>query len=253
MIFSVTTNFLFAKNYLSKALKNPIKASFYIWIAIKKRVSKKKDVLLIIGADPNGELAILNPGYKNCYVFEANPERYKKLFKKYHNCENINIYNFAVTDYDGEIELNISSNNQGASSSVGNFKDSWINEQSESEIKMVKSVTVPCINLFNFCKKNAIEYIDDYISDIQGLDLHVLKTMRPMIKEKKIASIKCEVTKDQFGNVYDLPDNSETGFMNLLSDNYELVAKGYGLLLDYKFEKIPEEAWEMDCKWKLRR
>lgn len=175
-----------------------------------------------------------------------------KLLQKHSKKANIKIFPYAVTDYDGEVELNISSN-KGASSSIGNFNETWQKNYADSNIKMKEKVKVPCINLLNFCRKNSINYIDDYISDIQGMDLQVLKTMRPMIENKQIGSIRCEVTKDEYGNIYkDLPDNSESGFEHLLSTNYKLVAKGAGLLEDGVFDNIPDEAWEMDCMWTLK-
>ena len=118
---------------------------------------------------------------------------------------------------------------------------------------MIKSITVPCINLNNFCKQNNIFFIDNYFSDIQGMDLEVLKTMKPMIDKKLIGTITCEVTKNNKRNIYsDLPDNSENGFAKLLDSNYFLIAKGWGALKDYTFDYIPESDWEMDCKWKLK-
>jgi hypothetical protein len=119
---------------------------------------------------------------------------------------------------------------------------------------MIKTIKVPCVNLLGFLRKLNIDYIDDYISDIQGLDLEVLKTLRPMIEARQIGSIKCEVTKDTYRNIYhDLPDNSESGFKKLLEDHYDLVAVGQGLLVDGKFDNIPEDAWEMDCKWSVKQ
>jgi FkbM family methyltransferase len=238
---------------VKQAIKKPIKALRYFIFAFKYRFMFKRNVLFLIGSEPNGEIFILYPGYKKCYVFEANPDRYDALVYKYGKNKNIKLYNVAVADYDGDIDFNISSNNDGASSSIGSFNEQWQKEHACNDIQMIKTIKVPCINLFNFCKDNGIDYIDDYISDIQGMDLQVLKTMKPMIDEKRIGTIKCEVTKDKFKNIYyDLPDNSETGYNNLVGENYELVAKGYGLLKDYQFDKIPEKAWEMDCKWKVK-
>lgn len=68
-------------NRLVKALKNPQKALRYFIVYLKQRFYTQKEVLIMIGVDPKGELDILSPGYNNCYVFEANPERYYKLLK----------------------------------------------------------------------------------------------------------------------------------------------------------------------------
>lgn len=238
-------------NKLKKSISNPRKAFRYLNVAIKHRIKKKRGILFFLGMDVRGEFSILYPGYKMCYGFEANPDRYKKLIQKYGKYDNIKILNVSVADYDGEIEFNISNNNDGASSSVGNFSEDWQNNQTQDGIRMIKKIKVPCINLLHFCKENNISYIDDYISDIQGMDLHVLKTLRPLIEKKLIGSIRCEVTKNNYRNIYyDLPDNSENGFKELLNDNYQLIAKGLGILKDGKFDIIPEHTWEMDCKWR---
>ncbi len=75
-----------------------------------------------------------------------------------------------------------------------------------------------------------------------------------MIDKQLIGTITCEVTTNNKGNIYsDLPDNSEKGFEELLSKNYNLIAKGWGVLKNHKIEKIPDDAWEMDCKWSLKK
>jgi len=238
---------------LIKTIKNPIKALRFISLYLYHKFRKKRGVLLFIGMEPGGVFSLMHFGYEKCYGFEAYPERFEKLQKKYQNNPSIQLFNAAAANYDGEITFNISSNNDGASSSIGNFKKEWEQEYKGEKIEMIRSITVPCINLYNFCKKQNIEFIDEYVSDIQGMDLEVLKTLKPMIDKKQIGRITCEVAKDEKGNVYkDLPDNSETGFSKLLYTNYKLIAKGWGVLKDNTFDKIPEDAWEMDCRWILK-
>ena len=77
--------------------------------------------------------------------------------------------------------------------------------------------------------------------------------MKPLIDKGKIETITCEVTKNEYGNLYkNLPDNSENGFSHLLKTNYILVAKGWGILKENHFKSVPKEWWEMDCMWKLK-
>jgi len=86
------------------------------------------------------------------------------------------------------------------------------------------------------------------------MDLEVLKTLSPMINQRKIGRITSEVAKNKYGNVYkDLPDNSEDGFNNYLANNYECIAKGWGKLKDGTFNEVPEHWWERDCRWQLRK
>lgn len=186
--------------------------------------------------------------YKTCYGFEANPELYKQLQKKYKKYPNVHLINAAVNTNNGMTTFNISSNN-GESSSIGLFK-----EELGEEIKMIKKIQVPSINLYDFIKKEGISFIDSYISDIQGADLKVLKTLQPLIDNSLIGEITSEVTKDKYGNMYkNISDNSEKGFRQLLGINYQLVATGWGMLKNGVYEKVPDDWWEMDCKWILKK
>lgn len=233
-----------------KAIKHPKKAVRFLEFIIKYRLKKKSGILIFIGMDPNGMFNYMHHGFEKCYGFEANPERFEKIKKKFGNKQNVYLHNVAVADYDGEVTFNISNNNHGASSSIGNFDENWNEAYGEKKIEMIKSIKVPCISLSTFIKKNNITYIDEYFSDIQGMDLEVLKSLRHMINNKNIGSITSEVTKNGKHNIYkDLPDNSEVGFESLLGVNYKLVARGWGALKDGVVEEIPDDAWEMDCKW----
>jgi FkbM family methyltransferase len=239
---------------LMAAIKNPKKILRLIQMIFYYAFRKRNGILIIVGLDPGGIFNYIHKGFKQCYGFEANPERFTNLVRKFGKNKHIKLYNVAVAQYDGEVTFNISSNNNGASSSIGNFKEDWKEQYQGRKIEMVKKITIPCINLNSFCKKNNIHFINEYISDIQGMDLEVLKTLKPMIEEKKIGAITCEVTKNEKGNIYsDLPDNSEMGFESLLRNNYKLVAKGNGILKDNKYDFIPEIYWEMDCKWKVKK
>lgn len=238
------------KSRLLRAIMNPVRAWRFVFFILSFYVRKKKGILFIVGLESGGVFRWMHRAYKECYCFEPNPERFKLLQKKYSGFQHIKLYNVAAAAYDGEISFNISSNNNGASSSVGHFKKEW---QEQHQIEIVKTITVPCINLNNFCNTNNIRFIDDYVSDIQGMDLEVLKTMKPMIDKKMIGTITCEVTKNEKSNIYyDLPGNSEKGFEELLNTNYELIARGWGYLKDKRFDRIAADAWEMDCKWRVR-
>lgn len=209
-------------------------------------MSKEGKILIYLGVHTGSSLDELIQSHAVCYGFEANPELYELLVKKYKKYKNIHIIHAAVTDYNGVISFNISSNN-GASSSIGEFKKSY-----NDSIHMVHSIEVPAIRLSDFLKERNIDFIDTYCSDIQGNDLTVLKTLSSWIKDKKIGSITCETAKDTRQNIYELGDNSESGFRALLEENYYLAAKGWGILLDGEFIDVNEDWWEMDCKWKLK-
>jgi FkbM family methyltransferase len=222
---------------------------------LKKRLSeklnllmrKRRDCLMYLGLHQGGSFDSLYDMYKVAYGFEANPELCDSLKEKYKNNKRVHIIHAAVTTFNGTVTLNIS-DNSGVSSSLGHF-----NKDFPNEIKMISSVEVPAINLYDFCQVQGIGHITDYKSDIQGMDLEVLKTMRPFIEQKRIATITAEVAKDNKPQIYpDLPDNSESGFQDLLKENYALVATGWDKLEDNVYRDVPEGWWEMDCKWMLK-
>jgi FkbM family methyltransferase len=216
--------------------------------AINHNFSKeKKGVLIYIGLFQGSSFSRLINSYKVCYGFEANPKLYKIQKRKYRYYKNIHIIHAAVTDYNGMIKFNISDNN-GISSSIGTFKKEF-----PTNIKMVNSIEVPAIRLSDFLNEKNIDFIDAYCSDIQGNDLNVLKTITSFIDNKKIGSITCETAKDIYENIYDLGDNSESGFKELLSKNYYLAAKGWEILEDGKYTDVNEDWSEMDCKWRVKK
>lgn len=90
---------------------------------IKSIFSPPKGVLVYVGLHKGASFDAIFRANEVCYGFEANPELYKKLIKRFRKHSNVHIYNVAVTDQDGEIDFNISSNS-GASSSVGNSRQS---------------------------------------------------------------------------------------------------------------------------------
>ena len=236
---SFIRNIPFLYHFLEKVL------NFYIYILYK--IYKKKGVLVYVGMHKGRGFDRVFYKYEISFAFEANPELCRTLQNKYAKYKNVFIINAAVTDYDGNINFNISSNG-GESSSIGNFNKEWNNN-----IRMEETITVECINLNNFLLKKEIKFINNYISDIQGMDLTVLKTLKNWIDKRQIGCISSEVAIDERKHIYnDLPDNSEQGFMTLLSENYQLVSKGWGILKNGEFKDIPDNQWEMDCRWCLK-
>jgi FkbM family methyltransferase len=232
------------KNFMNR-IKNSIKTNL-IRPFSHNFLKKEHNVLVYLGIHRGDGFDKLIGSHKFCYGFEANPELYKHLIRKYRFYNNIHIINAAVTDYNGMIKFNISSNN-GVSSSIGDFKSGW-----NDSIKMVKSIDVQAIKLSDFLNERNIDFIDTYCSDIQGNDLTVLKTLTAWIKNKKIGTLTCETSKDSHQNIYELDDNSESGYKHLLNENYYLAAKGWGVLNDGEFLEVDKEWWEMDCKWNLK-
>lgn len=138
---------------------------------IKALVTPKKDCLVYIGLYMGAGFDAICWRYKVAYGFEANPDLYEELKNRYRGYPNIHVVQAAVATFNGKITFNIS-DNEGASSSIGNF-----NEHFPNKIKMIRQIEVPAMNLYDFCQDNQINFITDYISDAQGMDLEIVKTM----------------------------------------------------------------------------
>lgn len=211
----------------------------------------RSGVLVYVGLHRGRSFDEIFRRYEQCLGFEANPELFRYLQKRYRRHPQVRFFNLAAATRDGEIEFNISSND-GMSSSLGQFDEDWEVFRS-GQVRMEKVITVRAVNLMQFLAELGIERIDDYVSDIQGMDLEVLTTLKPLLDERRIGSIQCEVARNDKGNVFaDLGPNDEQGFTRLLDANYELVARGWGVLRDGQFEDVPDDWWEMDCKWRAR-
>jgi len=240
-------------NKVIKAIRKPRLAWRNVRFLMQHIMRKRQGTLVFIGAESGGTFNLMHRGFAKSYVFEANPYRFEGLKRKFGNNPHIELHHVAVADRDGEIEFHISNNNNGASSSIGTFKEDWDQKYNNQKIEMVETITVPCINLGRFLEERKVSFVDEYVSDIQGMDLTVLKTMKSWIDAGRIGAITCEVTKDARENIYrDLPPNNQSAFEDLLGSKYTLVASGWGVLLDGTFDPIQPAAWEMDCRWKLK-
>jgi len=229
-------------------------ASAYIARIRERLAGRRGGVLVYAGVHRAGTLARIFTRYETVYGFEADPELCAALKRAYRFCKSVRIFNCAVADYDGEIEFNIC--NAKGCSSIWTFSDQW---KHEHKLQMVKTIRVRCVNLGNFLRDHGVAEVEDYISDIQGFDLQALKTLQAYIDRGKIKNIQSEVSTNR-GLYQAMPDNSLEGFERLLGGNYRLVAKmsskeldeSDGLLRAGQFGDIPENYWDMDCKWELK-
>ncbi|MFN9954811.1 MAG: FkbM family methyltransferase, partial [bacterium] len=108
------------------------------------------------------------------------------------------------------------------------------------------------INLYDFCEQNNIKEIDLLVTDCQGSDYTILKTMEPLLKERKIKNLFCETHRDGF-EIYNGLDNSFSKFKELLNENYEIDF--FMADINYVDKNNTEELFkhiEWDTMWKLK-
>lgn len=218
--------------------------------SVKALLRKKKKVLVIIGLRDETVLKSAFHNYENCYGFEADPVLFEKLEQKYQKYSNVHLYNAAVDTYEGEINFDLSEteDNRNPISDTGLPRS-----DSFDDVTVDQMTRILCVHLYRFLDRLGIEYIDDYISHNEGKDFEVLNTLKPLIDSKRIGTITCAVTRNGKHNDYrDLSNNSEIRYYKLLNDNYELIARGWGQLKDGVIKDVPDDWWEMDCKWRVK-
>jgi len=91
----------------------------------------------------------------------------------------------------------------------------------EDKPRVIKTTEVRTVNLYNFLNINNIDWIDCLVTDCQGSDLNILKTIQPLIEEKKIGKIYHETHKNGYTPYVGL-DNQFDGFKELLSKSYRV-------------------------------
>jgi FkbM family methyltransferase len=208
--------------------------------------------LIYVGAHQGNSLQNFINDYEKIYAFEANPYFCEILKLRFQKNQNVNIINAAVCEKHNEIvEFNISKNNGDSSSLLQANPENTLYKDIEANQK----IKVKTVNLYNFCEENQINVIDSYISDLQGYDFIVLKTLKPLIVSKRIKTIQCEVEKNEKPTIYVNKDikhqNKEKNFDALLKDYYIKTSKGWGYLKEGEFNEVPDNWCEFDVQWKL--
>ncbi len=125
--------------------------------------------------------------------------------------------------------------------SVAKITDEWARSHQHVNQEFDKTIKVPAIHLGNFIDRMNFKDIDLLVTDLQGLDLTVLKTVEKQIRNKLFHQIICEVELDDFPMSYHNLYNKEAGFKELLDNYYEEI------------DRLGEEHWEIrDIRWKRK-
>lgn len=218
---------------------------------------RSKKTLVYLGLNHGVGFRRMFQDYDQCFGFEPIPSLYEKLKNEFSQYPHVHIINAAVsTKASNNVEFFIT-NNHLASSSLFQLKDEWRADRLKNnapDVVIENTIKVRTILLPDFLRENGIDEIDDYVSDIEGMDLAVLKTLEENVVAGRIHRITCEVSRDVEHNrhVCDY-DNSKKGFADFLGEKYELIAEGFMPLQDGVFESIPRNSWAMDCCWALKR
>jgi len=205
--------------------------------------------LVYVGANVGGSLWSMFRQYDLVYAFEPDPEIFAHLKNTYNSYSWVHLVNAACSENNGKAKFYVTPNR--VSSSLNVVSTSTHDEASPQ--RDFREIVVKTINLCEYLTEVGVDYIDYYLSDAQGSDLNILKTLKPYINNKKIGKMFIET----HGNglyLYDNLYNQFDGFKELLCKNYKFVHASLGRLDDKIVEEdcIPEGEYEWDSLWSVK-
>lgn len=191
-------------NYNVEGYKLCVNIDFQVhWIT--KHLNKDPETILEFGSYDGGDGVRYKKTFPNCRVIsiEACPIRFN-LIKDLENKFDIEAYNYAVCDTDGQIEFfqvadeNVIDNplKFGSSGSINQRTDKYKNRF--SHITEQPGITVDSIRLDTFCSNNNITDIDFVHCDVEGAEHRVVMGMGVM--RPKLILLEMHLGKEYYGN-----------------------------------------------------
>lgn len=177
------------------------------------------------------------------YAFEPLPNLYKLIGDRFSERNNLELYNIAVSDFDGESEFGISDPTEGAMdygcSSLYEFTENieelWPNRK---DFKFIEKIKVNVVRMDTFLSEKNITKIDYLHCDAQGSDLRVLKSFGKYIEIIKSGVVEAANKV----NLYNT-DNSVDSIIEFLEkNNFKILnkwdANSSNPEIDLYFEKL---------------
>jgi len=186
------------------------------------------------------------------YGFEPDPELFKIIQTMFAQYPFIKLINAACSVENSISDLFVTENR--CSTSLATPNPVFFDKGSVEGISIIKTIRVNTINLLDFIKANNIDRIKYLVLDTQGYDYSILKTIEPLIENKKIDTIFTETHKNNCF-LYNGIDNQFKKFKELLDKNYEIDYFSSDDIYISK-EKNPEEHTpynEWDTCWVLKK
>jgi len=228
----------FPEVYLTTALFKRTKVAKLIYQL--NPFNKPSGVLVYAGVNYGDGLDEIYFKYERVIAFEANPEIFKVISNKYPAY--VELYNYALAESNGKVKFNIDPNPNSTSSTLGTYNDEFL--------KTSHSIEVNSINLGDFLQKLGVNFINYYISDIEGMDFNVLKTLEHYINNNLIEYIKCETLITDKSPYIGIGSNHISSYEKYLNGKFKIVAIGDGNIKDGFFIKSVENLRMVDYKWK---
>ena len=216
----------------------------------------KEKILIYCGVNEGSGLSQMLKGsdWTKVYGFEANTVLYEQCIDKFKNDNRVKLFNVILSlEHDIEREFYIQdANGRGddACGSRGIIPVNIYTPLSGNSIQLKKIIKVKTMNLYRFIQKENISEVHTLLTDLEGGDLDVIKSVKPLIDNKQIKYLQCEVEPDTMPIKYTGLDNKLGGFNEVLSENYKITWKD-----PYAKDSGNAEVgdwFSIDYRWKLK-
>lgn len=144
-------------------------------------LNQRKDMVIMdVGANIGVTVSHFQPHAKKLYAIEPSPEHFEALSKnkEFNNWDNVELFNMAVADKDGEMTLSQNSSNRTCNSIVLKYGDTGI------QVKTIAFDT--------FFEQNKIEVVDFCKFDVEGAEDLILRSEAFKKVCEKVKNIEVE-------------------------------------------------------------
>lgn len=169
------------------------KEDVYIENFFKGRVGNVLDVGANDGKILSNSFRLIELGWNGVMV-EASPKAFERLKKTHEGRNNVYLFNIALTDHDGECELNesgavkVSKCSRDNVGLVSSLKNEWMKPWGSTHFD---KITIPCRTFKTFLEESPIKKFNCISIDIEGEDLNLLKQI-------DLKEVECELLCIEF-------------------------------------------------------
>lgn len=164
----------------------------------------------------DSEMLQLLQGHSRFFMFEPLPSAAQYLREQNaHLAAFFHVVEAACGDVEGKAKLTVYNHN-GVSSSLGKCTNQARQMYQGVDLLEQDEVEVDVINLCTFMQLAGVQQIETLLIDAQGMDLAILKTMRPYLERRAIRRIIHECDGYGFRHYDGLPDNSMAGAVEFM-------------------------------------
>jgi FkbM family methyltransferase len=179
-------------------------------------------------------------GHDQFYFFEPMPDAAAWLRKSNEHAKDLfHVVEAACGEQPGRAKFRCY--NDGLSSSLGVCTKQAVEHFTKYDMSLQDEIEVDVINLGEWLDECRIGPIETLMIDAQGMDLTIMKTIRPYLERKEIKTLIHEIDCDGFRHYEGLPDNSFSAAVEFM----ESVG-------GYRMDDLPEvHPVNFDVTWRV--